>query len=146
MWLIPAWTRWAPSPLSFLSVCSFRLWKPTWHPRTVTGSMQMRWGQTQTRTNAEESSLWLCHLNFPLFLVCFPSLCSVWAKWAFIQYFITVFIWWVSCILSSHDTDLSDPNCTNEEIDELSLLADHFLLLLVDINPISHSNLLIFLD
>lgn len=34
----------------FLFLYHCRLWKPTWHRRTVTGSMPMRWGQTQTPT------------------------------------------------------------------------------------------------
>lgn len=36
--------------LSFLSLVVYhcRPWKPTWHPRTVTGSTPTRWGQTHT--------------------------------------------------------------------------------------------------
>lgn len=34
--------------LSSLCVHHCRLWKPTWHPKTATGSMLTRWGLTQT--------------------------------------------------------------------------------------------------
>lgn len=52
------------SPLTFLFVYSYRLWKPTWHPRTVTGSMPMRWVQTQTPTITEGKSVILHSLCF----------------------------------------------------------------------------------
>lgn len=142
VWLTCACTHWTPSPLSFIFVHSCRLWKPTWHPRTVTGSMPMRWGQTQTRTNTEENSL---------LKVCLSSvfiLCRVSGKLSFYSVFH-----YCPCLMGSVHLFFSvappvtltssDPNCTNEEFDEF---ADHFLLLMVDINAITHSDLFIFLD
>lgn len=51
-------SRWVAHKALKISLFVFflhcRLWKPTWHPRTVTGSMPMRWGQTQTHLYAPE--------------------------------------------------------------------------------------------
>lgn len=145
MRLVYTWSQWAASPLSFLFVYSFRLWKPTWHPRTVTGSTPMRWGQTHTRTNTEENSLLLCHLKFRLILVCFHFLLSIWEiELLFSISSLSLFDGFSAPFLLG--STAHDPNCTNEEFDELNLLADHFLLLVVDINVNTHSDLLIFLD
>lgn len=51
-------------PVFFLFIDDCRLWKPTWHRRTVTGSMPMRWGQTQTPT--VYSPHWMLCVSLPL--------------------------------------------------------------------------------
>lgn len=98
-----------------------------------------------TNSHKYRGKLVACCLKFASHLFLFYV--EYLGNWAFIQYFITV------CLLGSVHLFFSvappvtltssDPNCTNEEFDEF---ADHFLLLMVDINAITHSDLLIFLD
>lgn len=56
--------------LSSLCVRHCRLWKPTWHPKTATGSMLTRWGQTQTPVHTCARAMTDAHATWQPLLRC----------------------------------------------------------------------------